>query len=534
MLDGSWGVLLQREVRGEEALPRRAVPRPPARRRRRPRPAQPDAAGRRSRASTTSTSRPAPTSRRRTRSRRRRSARPTTASSDAVVRDERRGRAARAAAATSGRRRRRPRFVAGSVGPLNVTLSLSPRGRRPGVPRRHLRRGARGVRASRSAALRDGGVDLLLIETIFDTLNAKAAIAAARDVAPRAAALDLGHRSSTGAAATLSGQTVEAFWISVEHAEPLIVGVNCSLGAARDAPVRRGPRARSRRRCVALLPERRPAERVRRLRRDSRDDTSRCLGEFARDGLVNIVGGCCGTTPEHIRAIAAAVDGRRAARASPQRRAGARASAASSRSRSRPDTGFVMIGERTNVTGSARFRRLIEAGDFAGGGRRRARAGARRRQPARREHGRRPARRRGGDDDVPEPRSRPSPRSRGCRSWSTARAGRCSRPACKCVQGKGDRQLDQPQGGRGGRSSRRRARVRDYGAGVVVMAFDEEGQADDRRAQGRDLRARLRPARRARSASRPRTSSSTRTSSPSRPASRSTTTTRRRSSRRCR
>src|SRR5919198_4054209 len=179
-------------------------------------------------------------------------------------------------------------FVAGSVGPLNVTLSLSPRVEDPAF-RTHTFDQVRDAYAEQIRGLRDGGVDLLLVETIFDTLNAKAAIAAARDEAPdlplwiSMTVVDLSGR-------TLSGQTPEAFWISIEHAEPLVVGVNCSLGAAQMRPfvealARAVPTYTS---CHpnAGLPNAFGAydERPR--------DTSRLLHEFARDGLINIVGGC--------------------------------------------------------------------------------------------------------------------------------------------------------------------------------------------------------------------------------------------------
>jgi 5-methyltetrahydrofolate--homocysteine methyltransferase len=125
----------------------------------------------------------------------------------------------------------RPRFVAGSVGPLNVALSLSPRVEDPAF-RTHSFDQVKAAYAEQMAALRDGGIDLLLIETIFDTLNCKAAIAAAREAAPElplwlsVTIVDLSGR-------TLSGQTIEAWWIAVEHADPLVVGVNCSLGAGQ-------------------------------------------------------------------------------------------------------------------------------------------------------------------------------------------------------------------------------------------------------------------------------------------------------------
>src|ERR671922_1343531 len=191
-------------------------------------------------------------------------------------------------------------FVAGSVGPLNVTLSLSPRVDDPAF-RTHTFEQVREAYAEQIRALAEGGVDFLLIETIFDTLNAKAAIAAALDEAPQLP-LWLSFTAIDRSGRNLSGQTVEAFWVSVEHAQPLIVGVNCSLGAAQMRPfvhdlaeiaptyVACHPNAG--------LPNEMGAH------DEQPADTSRFLGEFARDGLVNIVGGCCGTRPEHVKAIA--------------------------------------------------------------------------------------------------------------------------------------------------------------------------------------------------------------------------------------
>ena len=249
-------------------------------------------------------------------------------------------------------------FVAGSIGPLNVSLSVSPKvddaSFRPATFDQ-----VREAYAEQIAALVEGGADVLMIETVFDTLNAKAAIAAALDVAPDVprwlsfTAIDVSGRN-------LSGQTVEGFWTSVEQAEPLIVGVNCSLGAAEMRPYVEAL-ARIASTYVSCHPnaglpnafgehDELPA------------DTSRYLGEFAQSGLVNLVGGCCGTTPEHVEAIAAAVRGRPSRRV-PRVERLPRFSGLEP-FELRPDTGFVMIGERTNVTGSARFRRLVEAGDF--------------------------------------------------------------------------------------------------------------------------------------------------------------------------
>src|ERR687886_479656 len=208
-------------------------------------------------------------------------------------------------------------FVAGSVGPLNVTLSLSPR------------------------------VD----DPAFDTLNAKAAIAAALDEAPELP-LWISFTAIDRSGRNLSGQTVDAFWLSVEHASPFIVGVNCSLGAREMRPFveelsRIAPT------WVACHPNAGLPNEMGAHDEQPRD-TSRYLREFAQDGLVNIVGGCCGTTPEHTQAIVSAVSGVRP-RPCPERPRRPRFSGLEPFGIV-PDTGFVMIGERPNVPGAARFR----------------------------------------------------------------------------------------------------------------------------------------------------------------------------------
>ena len=271
-------------------------------------------------------------------------------------------------------------LVAGSVGPLNVSLSLSPRVDDPAYRSATLDQVAEAY-AEQMRALREGGADLLLIETVFDTLNSKAAIVAAQDAAPELP-LWLSFTAVDKSGRNLSGQTVEAFWISVEHARPLVVGVNCSLGAAEMRPFVEDL-AEIAPTWVACYPN---AGLPNALGEHDElpEDTSRFLGEFARDGLVNIVGGCCGTTPEHVRQIVAKVDGL-PPRHVPERRPATRFSgleplelrpaeagsdageAADARPEDRGTSGaagnFTMIGERTNVTGSARFRRLIEAED---------------------------------------------------------------------------------------------------------------------------------------------------------------------------
>ncbi|MGH3246254.1 MAG: homocysteine S-methyltransferase family protein, partial [Trebonia sp.] len=241
-----------------------------------------------------------------------------------------------------------PRYVAGSVGPLNVTLSLSPRVEDAAYRAVTFDQVKAGY-AEQIAALREGGVDLLMIETIFDTLNAKAAVSAARDVAPElplwlsATITDLSGR-------TLSGQTIEAFWNSVSHANPLIVGVNCSLGGKEIRP-----HVADLARIVGTFTACHPNAGLPNAfggYDEEPADTARHLREFAAEGMVNVVGGCCGTTPAHIAAIAEAVRGAR--RAVPRTSTGATRLSGLEPFEITPDTGFVMIGERTNVTGSAK------------------------------------------------------------------------------------------------------------------------------------------------------------------------------------
>src|SRR6201999_3006211 len=195
------------------------------------------------------------------------------------------------------------KFVAGSIGPLNVTLSLSPRVDDPAYRAVSFDQ-VKAAYTEQIEALVEGGVDLLLIETIFDTLNAKAAIAAAHEVAPElplwlsVTIVDLSGR-------TLSGQTVEAFWRSIERAQPLVVGVNCSLGAAEMRP-HVAELARLANTYVASHPNAGLPNAFGGYD-ETPEQTSGLLHEFAESGLVNIAGGCCGTTPAHIKQIAETV-----------------------------------------------------------------------------------------------------------------------------------------------------------------------------------------------------------------------------------
>jgi 5-methyltetrahydrofolate--homocysteine methyltransferase len=362
------------------------------------------------------------------------------------------------------------RFVAGSIGPLNVTLSLSPRVEDPAY-RAVPFDAVYAAYAEQVQALADGGVDLLLVETVFDTLNAKAAIAAARDVAAHlplwisVTIVDLSGR-------TLSGQTLEAFWASIEHADPLLVGVNCSLGAAEMRPyvAELSRLAGTYTACHpnAGLPNAFGGY------DQTPEETARLLGEFAEQGMVNVVGGCCGTTPAHIARIAGAVSAL-PPRPVPAQPARVRYSGLEPFEIG-ADTGFVMIGERSNVTGSKRFRRLIESGDYQGAvavALDQVRGGANLLDVNM-------------DADLldseqamttflnliaTEPEVARIPVMIDSSRWTVLQAG------LKCVQGKGVVNSISLKEGEGPFLEQAR-QIRDYGAGVVVMAFDEKGQAD--------------------------------------------------------
>ncbi|MCY4564377.1 MAG: methionine synthase [Gammaproteobacteria bacterium] len=255
-----------------------------------------------------------------------------------------------------------PRYVAGVLGPTNRAAGLSPDVNDPG---------ARNVTfitlhdayLEAARALIANGVDLLLIETVFDTLNAKAAIAAVRDamhMERRMLPLVISGTITDASGRTLSGQTCEAFWTSIAHAKPLAAGFNCALGAEQLRPyVDRLSRIADTNVCVhpnAGLPNEFGGY------DQSPDEMAAALGEFAGSGLVNLVGGCCGTTPEHIAAIREAVRDC-PPRPVPNARPGLELSGLEALRIDR-DSLFVNVGERTNVTGSARFARLIRDEDY--------------------------------------------------------------------------------------------------------------------------------------------------------------------------
>jgi len=367
-----------------------------------------------------------------------------------------------------------PRFVAGSMGPTNRTASMSQDVNSPasrGVTFDRLRE----VYFEQARGLVEGGADLLLIETIFDTLNAKAALFAIEEyfetsgqrvpIMVSVTITDLSGR-------TLSGQTVEAFWISVSHMDLLSVGINCALGAkqmrpyveelSRLAPVHISCHPN------AGLPNAFGGF------DETPESMSADMRDFASNGWLNIAGGCCGTTPAHIRAIAEAVRGLEPHVLSKTERytrfSGLEPLVL------RPDSRFVNIGERTNVTGSPRFSKLILAGEYEG-----ALAVARQQV----ENGAQII-----DINMDEamldseqamttflhhiaaePDIARVPIMIDSSNWNIIEAG------LKCIQGRGI--VNSLSLKEGEEAFRQRARlIRRYGAAMVVMAFDEKGQAD--------------------------------------------------------
>ena len=376
----------------------------------------------------------------------------------------------------------RRRFVAGSIGPMNRTLSISPDVNNPAF------RGmtfdeARAAYEDQVRGLLDGGVDLLLVETIFDTLNSKAAIAAIEQVFEERGArvpviisvtvTDLSGR-------TLSGQTLDAFYVSIRHANPFAVGINCALGAREMRP-HLEELARLAESYVLCYPNAGLPNAFGEYDQLP-DETGDLLRDFATGGLVNILGGCCGTTPDHIKAVGAAIDGLkgRDARLKP-RAAGGMDEAFTQFSgletlTIRPDSNFQMIGERTNVTGSAKFARLIKAGDIAGAvhvAAEQVRNGANLIDVNMDE---------GMLDSeqamttflsyiATEPEIARVPVMIDSSKWTVIEAG------LKCVQGKSV--VNSISLKEGEEDFLHKAKlVHRYGAGVVVMAFDEVGQAD--------------------------------------------------------
>ncbi len=256
----------------------------------------------------------------------------------------------------------RPRFVCGSLGPTNQTASLSPDIERPEFRSVTFDDLARAYR-EQAEGLIDGGVQLLMVETVFDTLNCKAALygisgaMAAKGVElPVMVSGTITDKSGR----LLTGQTVEAFWISINHTELLSVGLNCAFGAKDLRPFIE-TLSRIADTNISIHPNAGLPNEAGEYD-ESPAYMAELIADFAQSGFVNIVGGCCGTTPEHIRAIAAAVRDQ-----APRKLPGSAPFTHLSGLETltiRPDSLFINIGERTNVSGSARFRKLIKKGDF--------------------------------------------------------------------------------------------------------------------------------------------------------------------------
>ena len=368
----------------------------------------------------------------------------------------------------------RPRFVAGVLGPTNRTASLSPDVNDPSFRNITFDTLVSAYYESTDGLI-EGGVDLILIETIFDTLNAKAAIFAVKqyfDDQGLTLPILISGTITDASGRTLTGQTTEAFWNSVRHAEPLAIGLNCALGARElrphieelariaDTHVSAHPNAGLPNEMGEYdeTPERMAAE----------------LAEWAESGFLNIIGGCCGTTPEHIRAIREAVERHPPRRISKPpvrcRLAGLEPLSIG------PDSLFVNIGERTNVTGSARFLKLIKEDNFEAAlevGREQVENGAQLIDINMDE----------GLLDTPvamvrflnliaaEPAIARVPIVIDSSRWEAIEAG------LKCVQGKGVVNSISLKEGEAKFIEQARL-VRRYGAAVIVMAFDEQGQAD--------------------------------------------------------
>ena len=381
--------------------------------------------------------------------------------------------AVRAARAATAADPDKPRFVAGALGPTNRTASLSPDVENPAFRAISFDELVAAYK-EQARGLLDGGVDLLLPETTFDTLNLKAALFAIQTLfaergtqVPVIASLTITDQSGR----TLSGQTLEAAWVSISHAPLIATGLNCALGAEQMGPFledlqRTAPLPIS---CYpnAGLPNAFGGY------DETPEQMAATLGEYARQGWINIAGGCCGTTPAFIEAIAEAVAG--VPPHAPVERVPFTQLSGLEPLTIRPDSNFIVIGERTNVTGSKRFARLIAANDYE------AALDVARDQVA------------GGANIIDvnmdeglldseaamttflhligsEPEISKLPIMVDSSKWSVLEAG------LKCLQGKGV--VNSISLKEGEDSFRRQAgTVRKFGAAVVVMAFDEEGQA---------------------------------------------------------
>lgn len=368
----------------------------------------------------------------------------------------------------------KPRFVAGAVGPTNRTLSISPDVNDPGYRATTFAELSEAY-YEQMQGLADGGADVILLETIFDTLNAKAALFALEKVRgeiDRELPVIISGTITDASGRTLSGQTVEAFYISVAHAEPLCVGLNCALGA-QDMRPHLAALSKVSACNVHAYPNAGLPNEMGEYDQGAIEMRG-YIRDFAASGFVNLIGGCCGTTPAHIAAMAEAVEGLPPRR--PTRPSGFTEISGLEPLVIRPETNFVNVGERTNVTGSRKFARLIKEGDYTTAldvARQQVEGGAQVIDVNMDE---------GLLDSeaamvkflnllMAEPDIARLPIMIDSSKWSVIEAG------LRCVQGKCI--VNSISLKEGEEEFLRQARlVKSYGAAAVVMAFDEQGQAD--------------------------------------------------------
>ncbi|MGI9205303.1 MAG: methionine synthase [Woeseiaceae bacterium] len=368
-----------------------------------------------------------------------------------------------------------PRFVAGVLGPANRTASISPDVNDPGFRNITFAELAETYQHA-ATALIEGGVDFLMVETIFDTLNAKAAIFAIKrsfEATGVTLPIMISGTITDASGRTLSGQTTEAFWNSVRHADPFMIGLNCALGADDLRPYV-AELSRIADTFVSAHPNAGLPNEFGEYD-ETPEHMAAVVGEFVSSGLVNLVGGCCGTTPAHINALRKEINGK-APRQVPEIEVRCRLSGLEPVNLG-PDDLFVNVGERSNVTGSAVFRKLIEAGNYTDAvqvARQQVENGAQI-VDVNMDEGMLDSERAmvtylnliASEPDVAR-----VPVMIDSSKWSVIEAG------LQCVQGKGVVNSISLKEGEDSFIEQARL-VRDYGAAVIVMAFDEQGQADN-------------------------------------------------------